>query len=136
MGQKKIILDTNVYVSALGYDGNEREVLRRCLKGGFSLYLTNEIIAEVERVLEYPKFDFTPAQKDAIKLILTEIGNIVQPIRFFNLVKADPSDDKFLTAAISAEADFLITGDNHLLRLKQIGKTRILNSADFLKAVS
>ena len=59
MGQKKVILDTNIFISALSSDGNEREVLRKCLKGELYLYLTEGILKEILRVLEYPKFKFT-----------------------------------------------------------------------------
>lgn len=135
MGKKKIILDANIFISALGYAGNEREIISRCLKEEFSLYLTDDIVKELQRVVEYPKFKFTFAQKDALKLILSETAIIIQPAHSLNLVKADPSDNKYLEAALAAEADFLITGDKHLLFFKQIGPTRIISSADFLKLV-
>ena len=133
MGQKKVILDTNIYISALGFEGNERRVLQRCVKGEFSLYLTEDILKEIERVLEYPKFNFTLAQKDALKLILAETGKVVPIIKKINLIAEDPSDNKFLEAAIAAEADALITGDKHLLKIKQFGKTNILTASKFLK---
>jgi len=133
VGQKKVILDTNIYISALGFEGNERRVLQRCVKGEFSLYLTEDILKEIERVLEYPKFNFTLAQKDALKLILAETGKVVPIIKKINLIAEDPSDNKFLEAAIAAEADALITGDKHLLKIKQFGKTNILTASKFLK---
>jgi putative PIN family toxin of toxin-antitoxin system len=133
VGQKKVILDTNVYISALGFEGNEREILKRCIKGEISLYLTEEIFKEIERVLEYPKFKFTSAQKDLLKLVILEIGNLTTKTKRLNLLAEDPSDNKFLEAAIAGKADFLITGDKHLLKVRQFGKTRILRASEFLR---
>jgi len=133
MGQKKVILDANVYISALGYEGNEREVLRRCITKEFLLYLSEDIFKEIERVLEYPKFNFTQAQKDSLKLILSEVGVLMSPTRKLHLLSDDPSDNKYLETAIASGADFLITGDAHLLKIKKIGETKILRAAEFLK---
>lgn len=133
MGQKKVILDTNIFISALACEGNEREVLRKCIKREVVLYLTESIFKEIERVLEYPKFNFTQAEKDSLKLVLTEIGNLVSATLKIDLLADDPSDNKFLEAAFAAEADFLVTGDKHLLEIKQFGKTKILRAPEFLK---
>lgn len=133
MGPKKVILDTNIFISALGFDGNEREVLRKCIKGEASLCFTDAILKELERVMEYPKFSFTQAEKDSLKLILAEIGNLISGTEKLDLIIEDPSDNKFLEAAIAAGADFLITGNKHLLKIKQFGKTKILRAPQFLK---
>lgn len=135
MGQKKVILDTNIYISALGFAGNEREVLEKCLKGDLSLYLSEDILKEIERVLEYPKFDFSLNQKDSLKLTLAKIGKVIPINNKIDLIKEDPSDNIFLEAAIASEADFIITGNKHLLKLKQFGKTVILKAADFLRLI-
>lgn len=133
MGKKKIVLDTNIYISALGYRGKERDVLRKGLSGEFALYLSEDILKEIERVLEYPKFSFTSTQKDAFKLLLSEAATMVSPIIKLDLLPEDPSDNMFLEAAIAVEADYLITGNKHLLRVKQIGKTKIVKTAQFLE---
>lgn len=136
MGKKKIILDTNIYVSALGYEGNEREVLRKCINGYLVLYLSEEILKELERVIEYPKFNFNQAQKDSFKLILSETGNLISVPQKSDFFLEDATDVKFLEAAVAAGADFLVTGDKHLLKIKRFGKTEILKAADFLRRFS
>jgi putative PIN family toxin of toxin-antitoxin system len=133
VGQKKVILDTNIYISALATEGNEREVLRKCIKGELALFLTNELLTEIERVLEYPKFNFSQSEKDSLKLVLAEKGNLISANNHFNLINDDPSDNKFLDAAFVADAGFLVTGDKHLLKLKQFANTEILRAAEFLK---
>jgi len=133
MGKKKVVLDTNVLISAVGFSGNEREVLRKCINGEVSLFLTEAILKELERVLEYPKLNFTQAQKDALKLILVEVGCLVPATKGLNIITEDPEDNRFLEAAIAAEADFLITGNKHLLKVKEFGKTKIVRAPQFLR---
>ncbi len=132
MGKKKVVLDTNIVISALAYDGPERRVFSKCINREFILYITTEILEEVSRVLEYPKFAFSSDQKSRIKLALAEAGNLIPIIERINIVSEDPSDNIFLEAAISSEADFLVTGDKHLLKIKQIGKTAIVRAPDCL----
>ncbi|MFC1496037.1 putative toxin-antitoxin system toxin component, PIN family [Candidatus Margulisiibacteriota bacterium] len=136
MVKKKVILDTNIIISALGYNGKERTILEKCVKNELQLYLSEETLKELERVLEYPKFKFSQEQKDNIKLIISKFGHIVTQEFRVNVVVSDPSDNKFLEAAISANAEYLITGDKALLQVKQFGRTKILNAARFLKEIN
>ena len=50
-----------------------------------------------------------------------------------NVIKRDLSDNKFLEAALEAKADFIITGDHHLLELREFRGVKILSPSDFLK---
>jgi putative PIN family toxin of toxin-antitoxin system len=133
MGAKKVILDSNIFISALGYDGPEREVVRKCLKREVEFYLTKEIADEIFRVINYPKFKFSAEQIDRLRLLLSEVGNVISVPHKLNLVKEDPDDNRFLECALAAGADYLITGDKHLLKLKSIGRTRILRAPEFLR---
>lgn len=133
MGQKKVVLDSNVLISALGYEGSERNILRRCFRKEIQFYLTKEIIDEVLRVLDYPKFDFSEKQKSELKLILSEYGQMVYASNRLSLIKEDPSDNRFLECALAIDADYLITGDKHLLKLKSFGNTTIVRAPDFFR---
>jgi len=134
MGKKKIVLDTNIFISALGFNGPEKEILEKCIRGEFTLYYSNPILQELSRVLEYPKFNFSEAQKDALKLIIGEIGCLVNSGLEFNIEIDDPSDKIFIEVAIVSGSDFLVTGDKHLLKIRNIGKTSIVKSSEFLKS--
>lgn len=133
MGKVKVVIDTNIYISALGYIGPEREIIKKAIRGQFSLYASKSILEEVYKVLDYPKFAFSITQKNSAKLILTEIVKIIDTPLKLELIKNDPSDNKFLECALAADANYIVSGDRHLLKIGSLGKTIILKSRDFLK---
>jgi len=115
----KIVLDTNCLLPAvfpLSIYHWVWEAFRKC---NFILCYSNEIIAEYEEVLSklYPS-DIT---KSTIHLILTS-HNIEKVIPYYkwNLIAADPDDNKFVDCALNADADYIVTNDKHFNVLKEI----------------
>jgi len=90
---------------------------------------------ELLRVTEYPKFDFSPLQRLRFISLLIEIATLVEPKKKLKVVKDDPQDNKFLECALEAKADLIVSGDKHLLKLKEYEGIPIVSSADFLKLV-
>jgi uncharacterized protein len=139
MGKKKetaitVILDTNVLVSALIFKGELTGLVDLWKTGKIRPLFSRVTFAEFRRVLDYSKF----------RLSIEEIENIVQEdvLPFFDVVEPvtkksglcrDPEDDKFLALAITAGADFIITGDDDLLSLKKVVNTNIVKPAGFLR---
>ena len=66
MGKKRIVLDTNILISALGWSGNPRIIFDKVIEGEFELILSFKQLDELLRVLNYPKFKFTYEQKDPL----------------------------------------------------------------------
>lgn len=128
----KVVLDTNVYVSALGWRGKEHRIFRKCVAGEVALYLSYEILQEIERVLTYPKFGFTEEERKSFLRLIRQVGRVVMPLEGVHRITDDPSDDKFLTCAIAAEADVIVSGDRHLLRLGSFRRVRIVSPREFL----
>ena len=92
-----------------------------------------EIIDEYLRVLTYPRFKLTT--KEIEFLLFQEIVPFFDIILIKSgktIVKSDPSDDKFIYCAEAAVAEFIISGDQHLLKLRQYGKTKIITAKAFL----
>lgn len=139
MGEKakkiKIVPDTNIYISALGWNGKERALINKGIGGDFNLFASKEILEEIRKVLNYSKFDFSAEEKTAFLNIIAENFVIIQPRKTLNLIKEDPADNKFLECAVEARADFIISGDKHLLTLKEFNGIKILNASDFLKNI-
>ena len=125
MGER-LVLDTNVLISALGWRGVPRDIVRLCLTGRCVLLLSPEILSEVERVLRYPKFKFTPIQIDAYLEQLTEAAELIQPDRQVDAVAEDPSDNRFLECALAGRADVIVSSDRHLLDLESFENIPIL----------
>jgi len=63
MGQTRIVLDTNVLISSIGWRGKPREIFESVLNNEFELVVSEKQMIEIKRVLNYPKFNFTDEQK-------------------------------------------------------------------------
>ena len=124
MGQEsgrkiRAVLDTNVIVSALLFEGETSRLIDHWKQGRLTLILSPAIFAEMVQVLSYPKFQLEEAE---IKILLEEeifpSAEIINPKSRRKRYTRDPQDDKFIHAALAGSADFIISGDRHLLELK------------------
>ena len=130
----RVVLDTNVLVSALGWrGGNEHELVKKCFQKHLIVVCSPDTIEEFEKVALRPKFDFSPEEIDEFITAILEVCELVIPEETINAVREDPSDNKFLETALAGQADFLITGDKHLLSLKEFKGIKIVKPAEFLE---
>jgi putative PIN family toxin of toxin-antitoxin system len=129
----KVVFDTNVLISAILFGGYPRKCLELVIEGKIVLYITEEIIREFEGVLKREKFGIPDETLHYIVTSLDSIVNFVSPEMKLKIVEKDPADNKFLECAVTADADFIISGDTHLLELSEFRKIKILNPSDFLK---
>jgi uncharacterized protein len=131
----KVVLDTNIYVSAIFWKGNPYKIIQNALNEEFSVFLSQDIINELKRVLAR---DFALSEElineniDAMLAFAakTEITHKV------NVIKDDPDDDRILECALSAGAGYIVSQDNHLLNLKEYKDIRIINPKEFLELKS
>ncbi|WP_018086000.1 putative toxin-antitoxin system toxin component, PIN family [Desulfurispora thermophila] len=130
-----ITVDTNVLISALGWDGAEAAVLELVLEGQLTLCISAPILSEFYRVVQYPKFGFTAAEIDGFIGRLLPVVKLVQPQHRIRAVAADPDDDKIIECAVTGGAAYIISGDKHLLELKEYAGIKIMRAARFLKEV-
>ena len=130
----KIVIDTNTLVSAVGWKGAPRKVFDLFIDNKLKIITSNELIDEFIEVIFRPKFDFL--QKDVKLTIIRAIisnSDIVDPKMKLNIIKEDEKDNKFLECALTGDAKFIISGDNHLLKLKEFEGIKIVNASKFLK---
>jgi putative PIN family toxin of toxin-antitoxin system len=136
----KVVLDTNIFISAFLWQKTTKEIFNLARKKKIQICVTKEILDEFCKVLSYPKFlsrlkliNKTPDE------IINEFLEIVKfyPQKEFKtiIIKKDPSDDKFLSCAITSGASFIISGDKHLLELKEFQDTPIISARKFLKII-
>jgi len=129
----RLVLDTNIFISALGWGGRPGKVLKSCISGRHELLLSLELLEELASVLRHPKFDFIPVEKKVHLLKnLAIISEIVRPAIKLNVIPEDPADNKVLECAVAGAADYIISGDAHLLDLKQYSKVRIISAEEFV----
>lgn len=132
MGKTKVFLDTNILISALGWKGKPRIIFEKCLHGELELVTSPNQIEELKRVMDYPKFNFTEEQKTRFIFIILEIAVMVEIPGKVKVVEEDPDDNVMLETAIVGNADYLISGDPHLLKLKEFAKVKIVTASEFL----
>jgi len=132
---KKIVLDTNVLISALGWKGKPKEIFLRTIEGEFELIISSKQLEELKEVMNYPKFSFTEEQKIKFIEIIMSTAKIVETIGNLKVIKEDPDDDIILESEIENNAEYIISGDIHLLKLKEYNKVKILKPAEFLETL-
>jgi uncharacterized protein len=122
----RVVVDTNVLVSALIGDGKPRRLVVELLDK-HTVILSRQMLAELADVLSRDKFSVTSSQVDRFVSSLVRMSKIVPDNAQFKVILEDPDDNKVLNTAFSGRADFIVTGDHHLLALNQFKKTKIVN---------
>jgi len=131
----KIVLDSNIFVSSFYWAGNPRKVFDRVTSGLDELYITDEILKEIISVMSNKKFD---SNKDEIKeyVKIIESYSLKLPSKIIpEKISRDEDDNKILQCGFDGNVDFIITGDNDLLVLKEYKKIKIVKPKEYLGIV-
>ena len=131
----KAVVDTNVLVSALiKPSGIPAQLLTHTTP--FTLITSQEILAELDRVLHYPRirhrYNLSEQLINDYLSTLQADSEVLQVTHPVQGVSQDPDDDKFLACAVSTQAEYLVSGDLHLTSLKRYQNTLILTPRQFL----
>lgn len=120
----KVVLDTNILISALVFGGNSEKVLNQILEGEIKAATSEILIAELtEKLLK--KFTFTQERIVQIKEMLGQNFETVYPKKSINISR-DLDDNRVLEAGVEGDCDFIITGDKDLLELKSYKGIKIV----------
>jgi len=129
----RIVADTNVYISALNFAGIADQVLALGRAGVIDVFISQPILEEIEAVL-LRKFRWTaPRVREATRAI-RNFAMLVTPGESVNAVHEDEPDNRILECALAAAADMIVTGDQHLLKLKRFQNIMIITPREFLDA--
>lgn len=126
---ERVVLDTNVIISALLFDGLPEQVVLRVLAGANTSVTSPYIIEETSRILR-TKFSVAPKTLSMLEQLLS-VSEIQYFQPFLNVLSDEP-DNRILETAIQGNADFLVTGDKLLIELGQYESIVIIKPADFL----
>ncbi|MGH7686697.1 MAG: putative toxin-antitoxin system toxin component, PIN family [Candidatus Dormibacteria bacterium] len=130
----RVVLDTNVLISAYIFPGGTPEaVLRRVLAGGVEMLTSRVLLAEFGRILER-KFGWDAAMSEDAVRHVARISSVIEPAEAIAVVVDDPDDDRVLEVAIAGGASIVVSGDRHLLQLQTFRGIRLLTPAAFLDA--
>ena len=133
----KAVLDTNVVISGLLWTGVPRKILKAADDERIFLFTTRELLEELANVLQRPKFKTFLSRrgldfKDTLAQIIRLARLVVSKPLASPVILQDPSDDMVLVCAVTAGADVIVTGDEHLLQLREFRGIPILTPAAFL----
>ncbi|MDE2778831.1 MAG: putative toxin-antitoxin system toxin component, PIN family [Chloroflexota bacterium] len=132
----RVVLDTNVIISALNFPGNERMLLGLALRGRFEFILSLFILEEVAGVLTR-KFGWDEERTNQAILTLENAAVVIEPPRLEEVIEGGHADKRVLECAVAANADYLATGDRrHLLPIGEHRGMTIVNAPRFLSLLA
>jgi len=129
----KVVLDTNVLISATIVKGNQFRILELGRLKEIQIISSPQILEEFREVLNRPRFGLSQESIEEAINELKNIAQIVHPQEKVDVVKEDPDDNAIIECAIAGKADYIITGDNDLLELKEYKWIKIRNSQSFIQ---
>jgi putative PIN family toxin of toxin-antitoxin system len=132
----RAVLDTNLLVS---YLLTHHPPIATIIDGflaqdEFVMVTAPELLAELDRVLTYPKLQryYTDEERIRFVALVMALGEVVDLPETIPRICRDPDDDRLIACAVVGEADVIVSGDNDLLALERVGDIPILTAAQFL----
>ena len=136
----RLVLDTNIVISGLLWNGPPRRLLDAAIGGAVDLYTSAVLIAELREALAYAKFAkrITTNGETVDRCIgrFMAIANLTAAARIEGTGSADPDDEHVIACALSAQADLIVSGDAHLLDLKSYRRIPILTATAALAMIA
>ncbi len=131
----KVVLDTNILISASFWKGNPYKVLRKCIDMEIEIFCSQEILDEYARVL---KIDFEMYENEILFRINFFLGAMIlaYPKEEISEIKEDESDNRILELAVESGSKIIVSGDKHLLSVKEFRGIKILSAKEFLDLFS
>jgi len=129
----RIVLDTNVFVSGIFFTGPPYQILKAWRDGRVQLLVSPSILDEYQRIGAQLALQFRGVDLKPFLDLLTVQAEILLPPALPLVIRDDPSDDKFLEAAVAGNAPYIISGDKHLLTLSEFRGIQILKPRDFVQ---
>jgi uncharacterized protein len=137
----RVVLDTNVIISGLlNPSSAPARILNLIQSQQIQAVMSPQTQAELARVLRYPKIqkvlELTAEEANQLAGQITYNCQLIQPTISVSAVTEDEADNRYLEVAVAAEARYLVTGDQHLLKLERYQGIEIVSPATFLATIS
>ena len=130
----KVVADTNIYISALFWHGNPYKFIHLCFERKAKLVISRQIIDELERILLTDgKFEMPREDVALYSEIILSCAELVSPNFTLNVIIKDPADDRILECAVEGGVDYLVSGNKHLLDVKEFQGIKIVTARQILE---
>lgn len=133
----RLVLDTNVLISALIQNGRPRALLFQIVKGGHDLVVSRETLEEFARVVAQPKIKSRVGERE-VERFLTILEPVLKVVRIRSKLSTssrDPNDDMILRTCYDGKVRYLVSGDLDLLTLSEFRRTKIVTVVEMLKVL-
>jgi len=113
---KRVVPDTNIVVSAVQFGGLPETFLEIAYVRAFHPITSVSLLDELDETLR-DRFAWPATRLETLRTKLLATFDVASPVTTINFIKDDPDDDRVLEAAVAGRADYIVSGDKHLLKL-------------------
>ncbi len=128
-----IVLDTNVLVSGIFWKGYPRKIMESIFSGDIVIVITLDILNEYQRVGKELSIKFPEINIDELIDLITIKSILTMPIKLNEKICEDPSDEKFIECALASNTKIIVSGDKHLLNVKNYQNIKIISPREFIE---
>lgn len=128
----RVILDTNVFVSGIFWKGPPRQILQSWRDGKITIVTSAEILSEYERVSKTLALQFPASELSVFMRLLAMKAELCTAKPLPAPVSRDADDDKFLACAVTAQVNYIVSGDKDLLDISGFSDIKVLKPRSFV----
>jgi len=128
----RVVLDTNVYISAVMFGGLPGALLDLAFVRSFDTIVSPALLDELDEKLRL-KFEVTGEDAAVIRARIMNIARLVEPEETLQVIEEDPDDDRVLECAVTGRADYIVSGDRHLFTLGSFRGIPIMQFLDLIE---
>lgn len=136
----RLLLDTNIVVAGLLWNGLPCRLLDWAIDDVMTIYSSQTLLDELLHTLQYRKFNKRIASYETTAQALTAsyaaLVTLVTPAAILPTIEHDPDDDAVLACALAAQVDLIVSGDAHLLNLKQFQRIPVVTAAQATASIT
>jgi len=127
-----VVLDTNIFISAVFWKGKPYKIVNKAINQEIIVFISQGIIKEIRKVL-VRDFMLEKQEIDNIIDAVAYFTHFIEPKEKIKVVKEDPDDDRIIECALACSAQFIVSSDKHLLKLKKFRNIKIESPEEFLE---
>jgi putative PIN family toxin of toxin-antitoxin system len=119
------------------WGGSPANIIKAAEEGRISIIASEQIVREINQTLAYPRlreiYEGAGIGRDELIEAVLRVAKMVEVTKKIELIQEDPADNKFLECALDGKADYIVSGDSHLLRIGQYQRIQIHTVRQFTK---
>jgi len=129
----KVVKDTNVLISGIFWKGQPNKVLNLWKEGKITPVISADMVSEFTRVMNDFKIQLPQSMIRQCTNLILRNSIMIEPKERISVVKDDSADNMFIEASVAGDAEYIISQDKHLLKLKSYKRVKIVNPEEFNK---